>query len=56
MSSRSEEYRGLIDDIIAGGLLDEDEIMEIRDLIARVERKMIADLSNQPQPGEASNG
>lgn len=47
-SSRGAEYRGLVDDVIAGGLLDEEEIMELRDMLARVQRKMAADLSAQP--------
>jgi hypothetical protein len=44
MSNRAAEYRGLIEDVIAGGLLDEDEIAELRDLLARVKRNMLAQM------------
>jgi hypothetical protein len=42
MSNRAAEYRSLIEDVIAGGLLEEDEIEELRDMLARVERQMRA--------------
>jgi hypothetical protein len=44
MSSRAEEYRGLIDDVVAGGLLEEDERVELRDLLARIQRRMLANM------------
>jgi len=40
---RATEYRQLIDDVIAGGLLEEDEWIEIKDLINRVAAKLEAD-------------
>lgn len=46
-NSRGEQYREMVEDVIAGGLLEEDEIMELRDLIKRVERQMRAKLSAQ---------
>jgi hypothetical protein len=46
-SSRAAEYRKMVEEVIAGGLLDDDEIMELRDMIKRVERKMRADLSGK---------
>jgi hypothetical protein len=49
MSNRAAEYRGLIDDVIAGGLLEEDEILELRDMLARVQRKVAAAMpADQP--------
>lgn len=42
MSNRAAEYRSLIDDVVAGGLLEEDEWQQLKDLIARVERKVLA--------------
>lgn len=49
MSARAAEYRELIEDVLSGGLLEEDEIMELRDMIKRAERRMQANLpaSNQ---------
>lgn len=44
MSNRAAEYRALIEDVIAGGLLEDDEIAEVRDMLARVQRKMLADM------------
>lgn len=41
-SARASEYREMVEDVIAGGLLEEDEIMELRDLIKRVERQVRA--------------
>lgn len=49
-NSRAAEYRSLIEDVIAGGLLEPEEIMELRDMIARVQRKMAA---NMPAEGAA---
>jgi len=46
-SNRAAEYRQLIEDVIAGGLLDHEEIMELRDMLARVQRKMIAEMSSE---------
>lgn len=51
MSNRAAEYRLLIEDVIAGGLLEEDEIVELRDMLARVQRKMEAAM---PQREEES--
>jgi len=39
---RATEYRQLIDDVIAGGLLEEDEWIEIKELITRVTAKLEA--------------
>ena len=47
-NSRAAEYRSLIEDVVAGGLLEENEIAEIRDLLARVERKMLANMPPAP--------
>lgn len=44
MSNRANEYRQMIEDVIAGGLLEDEEIAELRDMLARVQRKMLADL------------
>lgn len=48
MSSRANEYRELIDDVVAGGLLDEDERVELRDLLARIQRRMLANMPAEP--------
>lgn len=48
MSSRGDEYRQMVEDVIAGGLLDEYEIAELRDLLARVERQMLANMPAAP--------
>lgn len=53
-SSRAEQYRQMVEDVIAGGLLEDDEVMELRDMIKRVERKMQADLSGEPISAEAA--
>ena len=53
MSNRAREYRGLIDDVIDGGLLEEDEWVEIRDLIRRVQRKLEAKMTEKG-PSEAA--
>ena len=50
MSNRAAEYRSLIDDVVDGGLLDDEERAELRDMLARVERKILANMS------AASNG
>lgn len=44
MSSRGQVYREMVEDVIAGGLLEDEEIMELRDLIQRVERRMQAQM------------
>lgn len=41
-NSRTAEYRSLVEDVVAGGLLEDDERMELRDMLARVERKILA--------------
>jgi hypothetical protein len=48
MSNRAAEYRGLIDDVVAGGLLEEDEWQQLKDVVARVERKLLAKQPAQP--------
>ena len=48
MSNRAAEYRGLIDDVVAGGLLDEEEKIELRDLLARIQRRMLANMPDKP--------
>jgi hypothetical protein len=42
MSTRAEEYRQLLEDVIAGGLLDPDEIAELKELVANAQRRMVA--------------
>lgn len=45
MSNRTAEYRQLIEDVTAGAaLLEDDELMELRDMLARIERKMRANM------------
>jgi hypothetical protein len=56
MSNRAAEYRGMIEDVIAGGLLEDDEIAELRDMLARVERKMLADMPVEQAGREVVNG
>jgi len=34
----------MVEDVLAGGLLDEDEFAELRDMLARVERRVAASL------------
>lgn len=48
MSNRAAEYRQMIEDVIASGLLEDDERMELRDMLARVERKMLANMPAAP--------
>lgn len=49
MSNRAAEYRGLIDDVTATPwLLEDDERQELRDMLARVERKMRANMPSKP--------
>ena len=42
--ARAAEYRQMVEDVLAGGLLDEDEFAELRDMLARVERRVAASL------------
>lgn len=48
MSNRAAEYREVIDSVVNSGLLDADERAELRDMLARVERKILAHTSAQP--------
>lgn len=43
-NARTAAYQEMVEDVIASGLLEEDEIMELRDLIKRVERQVRAKL------------
>jgi hypothetical protein len=47
MSNRAAEYREIIGDLVASGLLDEDERAELSDMLARVERKILASMPAQ---------
>ena len=53
MSSKGDAYRQMVEDVIAGGLLEDYEIEELRDMLARVERQMRAKMTAQP-PSEAA--
>jgi hypothetical protein len=44
MSNRAAEYRETIGDLVASGILDEEGRAELRDLLARVERKILANM------------
>lgn len=55
MSNRAAEYRALIEDVAANvHLLEDDERMELQDMLARVERKMLANMPAQPTQSEAA--
>lgn len=56
MSNRAEEYRGLIEDVCAGGLLEDDEWFELRDMLARIERKLLAEQPVDQPSREVVNG
>jgi hypothetical protein len=45
---RATEYRELIDNVVAGGLLSDDERVELRDLLARIQRRMLAKMPAEP--------
>jgi hypothetical protein len=48
MSNRAAEYRQLVEDVVAGwDLLEDDERAELRDMLARVERRMLANMPEQ---------
>lgn len=49
MSNRAREYRELISDVVAGGLLEESEWMQLKDVVARVERKLHAKMQSNPE-------
>jgi coenzyme F420-reducing hydrogenase beta subunit len=53
MPNKTKIYQEMVEDVIAGGLLEDDEIEELRDLIARVERKMRAKMP-AAQPTQAA--
>lgn len=54
MSNRAAEYRTLIDDVTAvPWLLEDDERMEIRDMLARIERRILAGLSEKTEESAA---
>lgn len=44
MSNRAAEYREIVETLVASGVLDEDDRAELRDMLARVERKILASL------------
>jgi hypothetical protein len=44
-SERSAVYREMVEYSLKSGLLDEDELLELRDMLARVERRMAMKLS-----------
>lgn len=44
MSNRAAEYRDTITSLVNSGLLEDDERMELRDMLARVERKIMANM------------
>jgi hypothetical protein len=48
-SERGAVYRGMIEDVIAGGLLEESEIAELRDMLARVQRQMLTKMPADQQ-------
>lgn len=52
MSNRAAEYRELIEDVLEGGLLEDDEWLQLKDLVARVERKLRAQM---PPPATEEN-
>ena len=54
MSNRAAEYRETISDLVASGLLDDDERAELRDMLARVERKILASMPAHPPQREAA--
>jgi hypothetical protein len=51
-SPRVQEYRELISDVVAGGLLEEDEREELHDLLARIQRRMLAKMPAEPPKEE----
>lgn len=49
MSSRAAEYREMIDGIVdQAHLLEPEERMELHDLLARIERRMLAKMPGHP--------
>lgn len=48
---RAQQYRDMVEEVVASGLLDEDEWMQLGDLLKRVERKVQA---TQPAKSEAA--
>lgn len=54
MSNRAAEYRQTIEDVVAGGLLEDDERMLLSDMLARVERKILASMPTPDQHHEAA--
>lgn len=52
--ARAAEYRQMVEDVIAGGLLDEDELLELRDMLARAERSALAKLPVDQPAREAA--
>jgi coenzyme F420-reducing hydrogenase beta subunit len=42
--TRTKIYQDIVEDVLVSGLLEDDEIMELRDLLKRVERKMRGDI------------
>lgn len=43
-SERAAIYRGMVEDVIAGGLLEDDERAELLDMLRRAERNMLTKL------------
>lgn len=51
--SKAEGYRQMIDDVVAGrDLLEEDEWQQLKDIVARIERKMLANLPATEEAAE----
>ena len=48
-SERAQPYRDMVEDVLASGLLDEDEWMQLGDLLKRVERKVKAKMPAKPK-------
>lgn len=43
-SERGAIYRGMVEDVIAGGLLEDDEKAELLDMLRRIERNVAANM------------
>ena len=48
-SERARIYREMVEDVLAGGLLDQEELFELRDMLARAERRVAAGLAEDPE-------
>jgi uncharacterized protein YutE (UPF0331/DUF86 family) len=52
MSNRAAEYREMIGNLVTSGILDEEDRAELRDMLSRVERRILANMPATDHPAQ----